>query len=272
MPFDTAKGFIPSTVTENINYYFETFKAEYGQPNLTADAFSGSKEYELFYTAAQVDAQNQSYFSETFEKLKDYIRLKNEKIVRPTPINDRIIDFFTEKYGFSTSVRQPTLETRGILAICIDYTPDGSVLDAAIAADLLKFCVVGGIWTDGAVSKITNSRNGQPWDMQWAIPTEKTATFKYTIIRSRNSAISELPIIDIRKLFLENFKQRNALGLDIEPQKYLTKSDLPWASSIVGERMIAGVDESFTSSVYKAVYTDKFTADLDVDQIFVVDA
>lgn len=269
--FDDAKGFVPVDLTEMMNDYYKSHVEVWGDDTLTQDRFRGSKEYELYYTAAQVDAHQQSYFAETFEKLKDYIKLKNEKIQRPTPINDRIVSFFFEKYGFKASVRQPTLATRGILAICLDYTSDGSVLDQSIANDIIKFCAIGGIWTKGDITKIATISNGQPFDISWSAPTKKTADFKYTIIRSRNSDISELPILDIRKLFLKNFEERNGLGLDIEPQKYLTKADLPWASSITGERKIDD-DTDYTPNVYKSVYTDKFTSTLNIENIIVVDA
>lgn len=269
--FDNAKGFAPMDLAEMMTNYYNAHVAEWADPSLTQDRFKASKEYELYYTAAQVDAQQQAYYAETFEKLKDYIQLKNEKIERPTPINDRIIDHFRDKYGFKTSVRPPTLETRGILAICLDYTPDGATLDQAIANDILKYCLVGGIWTDGTIDRIANSSNGQPWTMKWSKAVDKKAFFKYTIIRSRNSADSELPPSEIRKLMLSNFTKRNDLGLDIEPQKYLDKADLPWASSVLGERMIDG-EEAFTSSVYKSDYTDKFSAILELENIVVVDA
>lgn len=269
--FDDSKGFIPSTVTDNIQTYYEKLTAEFSELNISYEAFTGSKEYELFYTAAQVDAQQQAYFSETFEKIKDYITLKNEKIQRPTPINDRIVDFFVNKYGFKTSVRPPTQETRGILAICLDYTSDGSTLDQAIADDILKFCAIGSIWTEGDISKISTISNGQPFTINWTSAKPKTAEFRYTIVRSRNSQFSEMPIIDIRKLFLENFEERNALGLDIEPQAYLSLEDLPWASSIIGERKI-DADPDFTTTVYKSNYDDLFTATLEIENIIVTDA
>ncbi|MGL4830859.1 MAG: hypothetical protein ACRCXG_16365 [Vibrio sp.] len=269
--FNDAKGFQPVDIQTMMANYYQAHVKEWADSSLTEDRFRGSKEYELYYTAAQVDAQQQAFYAQTFERIKDYITLKNEKIQRPTPINDRIIQHFFDKYGFKCSVRATTMETRGILAICLDYTSDGSVLDQSIANDIIKYCAVGGVWTDGTISKLAPLSNGQSFEIKWSIPTEKTVEFKYTIIRSRNSNISELPAIDIRKLFLENFESRNDLGLDIEPQKYLTKSDLPWASSIVGERKIQG-EPDFTSNVYKSEYTDKFTATLNVENIIVVDA
>ncbi|AUR98983.1 hypothetical protein NVP1259O_21 [Vibrio phage 1.259.O._10N.286.48.F4] len=268
--FDSNKGFVPSDVTSLIESYRVAHVAEWGTPDLTQERFEGSKEYELYYTAAQIDAQQQAYFSQTFEKLKDYIELKNEKIQRPTPINDRIINFFVGKYGFNTSVRQPTLETRGILAICLDYTPDGSTLDQSIANDIKDFCQLGGIWTDGSIEQNTALSNGQSWLMKWEIPTERTVEFKYTIIRSRNSAAAELPTVDIRRLILDNFEARSGQGLDVEPQKYLTIGDLGWASSIQGERRLDGESE-FTVSAYQSKYDEKFTAVLDLESIEVID-
>lgn len=270
--FSDNNGFEPLEISEMLTNYYTAHAAEWDTDGtLTQERFNASKEYELYYTAAQIDAQQQAYYAETFEKIKDYITLKNEKIERPTPINDRIIDHFFDNYGFKASVRPMTLETRGILAICLDYESDGSVLDQAIADDIIKYCAAGGVWTEGNISKIANINNDQAFTISWSTPTEKTADFKYTIIRSRNSALAELPIVDIRKLVLANFESRNGLGLDIEPQKYLTKADLPWASSIVGERKIDD-ETDFTTLVYKAEFTDKITATLDIENIFVVDA
>lgn len=267
--FNGEKGFLPISVTDAMASYYQFHVAEWDQEGLTLDRFEGSKEYELYYTAAQVDVQQQAFYAQTFEKLKNYITVKNQKIVRPTPINDRIIDHFQSKYGFITSVRQPTIDTRGILAICIDYTRS-TELDNAIANDIKTYCLLGGIHTFGDITANTALSNGQSFPMSWTRPTERTVDFKYTIIRSRNSEFAELPIIDIRKMILDNFAERNSQGLDVEPQKYLTLADLPWASSISGERKLDG-EMDFSATVYQAPYNEKFIATVDINNITVTD-
>lgn len=268
MGFNTNNGFTVDSFDVIINNYYQTHIDEWGQ-DVSFDQFKASKEYELYYTAAQIDLYNQGYFAQTFEYIKTYIDQKNQKIQRPTPIVDRIVARFAESdYGFLCSVRQVTEATRGTLAICLDYTPDAET-NARIGKTLIDECAIGGIWTDGTITESVSISNGQSFDIKWTIPTQRTVNLKYTIIRSKNTLIAQQPANVIREMILENFAKRYAMGLDIEPQKYLTMCDLGWASSIEGERQTDS-DEGFTQNVYNSPYNELFKVIVNPDDIVVV--
>lgn len=271
MSWDKAKGFLIDPISDVLNYYFEAHKEKWSIPDLTFERFEGSKEYELYYTAAQVDLYNQGYFAQTFEKLKDYIKVKNLKIKRPVCINDRIVERFSEPdFGLVCSVRAPTVSTAGVLAIALDYT-QSSALDAKIAKVILNECAAGGIATDGPITLSSTINNGQSFPVKWSNSVKKDVALKYTIVRSRNSLYAELSKADIRTETLKNWEERMSMGLDIEPQRYLTLEDLPWASGVTGERKIDGVDSDFTATVHKSEYNELFTATLSINDIKVVD-
>lgn len=275
--YSSELGFTVDSFDSVIQEYYQKHMDEWGDTSLTFERFRGSKEYELYYAAAQLDLHNQGYFSQAFEYLKQYITVKNEKIQRPTPINDRIIARFAkEDFGLVCSIRPPASTTAGILAIALDYGDgndplDYGTLNQRIADTLISDCAIGGIWTYGDISKDSTISNGQSFTMNWTSAKHKTCNFKYTIIRSRNSQISELPVNKIRDLFVANFAERYAQGLDIEPQKYLTLRDLPWASSVEAERMTED-DMDFTQNIYKSPYDEVYTASLTPDNIIVQDA
>ncbi|CAH9011920.1 putative coil containing protein [Vibrio phage 236O40-1] len=271
MSWNENTGFEIDSISVVLNYYFETHKEAWQTPDLTFERFKGSKEYELYYTAAQVDLFNQGYFAQTFEKLKDYIKVKNLKIKRPVCINDRIIERFAEPdFGLVCAVRAPTAGTAGILAIALDYT-QSTELDARIAKVILNECAAGGVVTDGPISTTSSINNGQSFPVKWSNSTKKDVALKYTIVRSRNSLYSELSKGDIRDAILKNWADRMSMGLDVEPQRYLTLKDLPWASGITGERKVDGVDSNFTALVYKSSYSDLFTPSVNINDISVVD-
>lgn len=263
----TTDGYVPDDFSTIMSRYFNAFKNEY-EPNLTEVRFKGSREYELFYSSAQVDMQIQTIFADSMEKVSDWILSINLKIQQPSTVPTAIVKAIKDNFGFNASVKPMIEADAGKLHIAIDYTPTTN-LNTQIAQVLATQAVAGGIVTIGDIS-VPVSVGGQQFDYKWTAATEANIKFKLTITVSRSAATYIESEANIKERFLKNFNDLYQLGYDIEPESYFEiVRDAQYASNILCEYSLND-GSTWASSPLKSLFNTKYVPELDTGDVKVV--
>lgn len=259
-------GYTADDFSAIIGRYYEAFTSEYGE--VSESRFKGSREYEVFYSSAQVDMQYQAILSETFNKVALWMQEVNFKINAPSTVNSAIRQKFLDKFGLKIGIK-PMIETdRGLAHIAIDYTPS-EALNNQIAKLLESECIAGGIVTVGNIS-VPVSVGGQSFDFKWVKAVEKAVRFRITITVSR-AAINYLESeVEIRDRFLANYAALYEIGFDIEPESYYEiNRDAKYASDILTEFSLDD-GASWKTIPHESLYSDKFAPELEAQDITIV--
>lgn len=267
MSFSQDNGYVPVTLSEVMEFIRIEINVQFGT-TFTTDSFIGSNWYKYFYTIAQRVLQNETKTSEIFLKLRQYIKLTNEKIQRPSVSLPGLIESFESK-GYEVSVAPMNEFTAGYMyiAVNVDSTaPDYAATKQEIG-ELMKDFIVGGIVTMGNESVTVFLSNGQSFDFKYSLPSEIEIKMRLTILKSDNYPGIILSDEALRNLLFANFKARYRMGWDLEPQRYMTQTDLPWAADIKVEWSNNG-GTTYSTEVAQLSYVTLVT--LDLNDILVV--
>ena len=224
------------TVEQNIDLYFQAYLAEFGEISRTR--WEGSKEYEIAYASAQRDTQNAVIFQQGLQLVFDSISEINESIKRPAVLHSRVAERFAEELnavtglGYIATIRVADVNNKGIVAICVDYTP-ATTENTQIANLIVNEMLPAGQFMEGDITEAVVISNGQSVLAQWKAPDTHDIDFKITLTVDKNSAFPIDTAEVIAENFLANFAAQNPLGMDITPATYYQIStDAPWASNI----------------------------------------
>jgi hypothetical protein len=254
------------TVEQNIDLYYQTYVAEFGEISRTR--WEGSKEYEIAYANAERDFQNAVIIEQGLQIVFDSISEINEEIKRPAVLYSRVPERFAEEIDpvtdlpYIASIRIADISNKGIVAICVDYTPEPTQ-NTFIANLLVNECLPAGQCMEGDISEAVVISNGQSVLAQWKAPVLQTNDFKITITLDKNSPFPVDTADDVAAKFLANFNAQNQLGNDITPATYYQIAlDAPYAADIATTYDIdtSGV---YIGTVTASNYDDKYTATLD---------
>ena len=253
------------SVEQNIELYFQAYLAEFGEISRTR--WNGSKEYEIAYANAQRDNQNGVIAQQGLQLVFDSISEINESISRPAVLHSRVAERFLEEInavtgqGYIATIRVAELATKGIVAICVDYTP-AAEQNTQIANLIVAEILPAGQFMEGDISEAVVISNGQSVLAQWKAPVTRNIDFKITLTIDRNSPYPIDTAEDIAAKFLANFNAQNPLGQDITPATYYTLADAPWAAEIATTYEIDATG-GYIGTITQSNYDDKYIATLD---------
>lgn len=273
MAYDTLKGFTVDPIEDLIDSYRVSANENYGT-NYTIDEFKGTDEYGLCYTSAQKDAESLNYFAQLDVKVKEYIQQTNQKISRPSVIQDTIVSFFESKYNFECSVEQATATKRGYLNLCFNYTPE-SELNQSIANDIVKQSMCAGSYMEGDIIQSAILSNGQAIECRWKTPEEISIEFFVTVYVSRNAGQAQLTPDELKEIFDNEWSNQYKMGRDVEPQRYLNLLNTAnsdgsiWSAGIVVTSAIGG--EQPTNIVRLSTYDQLYIPNLSTENIEFID-
>lgn len=246
--------------------YYQAFIAEFGEISITQ--WRGSYEYKTLYPAIQLMVENGTITQEAIDAALNTIQELNEEIKRPAVLHSRVAERFAEE-GYIATIRVADLANKGIVAICVDYTPDAEQ-NTEIANLIVNEMLPAGQHMEGAITQAVVISNGQSVLAQWESPTLNDIDFKITLTVDKNSPYPVDTVDEIVSKFLTNFNSMNQLGQDITPATYYQiERDAPWASSIVTEYDL-NASGTYTTDIYYAAYTDKFIATLDPVNVIII--
>lgn len=262
----STNGYTPETFDTIINQYYQTFVSQYG--SFTFERFRGSREYELFYSAAQIEMQYQAIFAEIFSQVSEWFIETSEKINAPSTVPAAIIQKFKDDLSLDVAVKPMELADAGMAHIAIDYTPSPE-LNVKIAELLATECIAAGVVTVGDIDQDYSTTEGQPFTYSWTQSIEKPVKFRIEIFVSRGSSQFLESTTDIRQRFLDNYESFYRIGKDIEPEVYFEiNRDAPYASNIITEYSVNGGIDWFIAP-FQTIYTDKYIAELDLADVTV---
>ncbi len=247
-----------STVEQNIELYYQAYIKEFGAISRTR--WEGSKEYEIAYANAQRDFENALVFEQTLEKVFNSIDEINQQIKRPAVLHSRVAERFLED-GYIAQIRRADLATKGIVAICVDYTPDPEQ-NLFIGELIVDEMLPAGQHMEGTIIQNVVLSNGQSVAATWKDPVQNDVDWKIELTVDQNSQYPVDTVDIIVERFLANFAAQNGLGNNITPEAYYQIArDAPWASKIVStyDLNTSGI---YVPDVYTANYDDKFNATL----------
>ena len=262
MSYTTVNGYTPKNLTQVMVLFMEGINEEFGT-TYSAETFIGTNFYKYFYAAAQLVVANEVNFGEAFNKLRDYIRVSNERIQAPVTTKEGMVQFFAES-ELEISVSSVTSATAGTTAICVnlDEADEDYAEQKILALTLLSESVVAGAATSGDQSGAVVLENGQSFDFYFSLPDKTETLLKAEFTVSRNQSeyvetdedITE-KIFDKMNEIQANGRKLYSVGLDFEPSRYATSEMFPWASSItVTYSTNSGV--SYTGDVFEAEFDD----------------
>ena len=263
------------TVEQNIDLYYQAYLAEFGEISRTR--WNLSKEYEIAYANAQRDNQNAVIMQQGLQLTLDSISEINESIKRPAVLHSRVAERFAEEINAVTgepyvaTIRVADLATKGIVAICVDYTP-AATENTQIANLIVNEMLPAGQFMEGTESESVVISNGQSVLAQWKPPVNHDIDFKITLTVDANSSHPVDTAEVIAERFLENFNAQNPMGQDITPDTYYQiVRDAPWASEIVTTYDI-DTSGTYVGTITPSNFDDKYLATLDPINVTIVSA
>lgn len=265
MSFAQDNGYTPSTFDDLMDAAMEVINTQRGT-TFTRETFVGTNWYKFCYVVVQLMIRNEVKTAEIFLKLQEYINTTNLRIQRPSVSLPGVIDSL-ESRGYVSSVRKPTAETAGEVAVCVEV--DDSAEDYAatrlLICNLLKDYYAAGMVFDGTEEETITLSNGQDFDFSYNLPDETPLTLRLTITSSDNLEVVIPSDVEIRQRIYDNIHgstdgsiaKRYRLGWDFEPQRYYTLADAPWAATILLE-WSDNDGETWSSDVIEAEFDDLF--------------
>ncbi|MDG3034164.1 hypothetical protein P7245_22315 [Vibrio parahaemolyticus] len=268
MSWSSDGGWTVNDVQTQLTAYYEGFKLN-GYPDLSYSDFEDSREYEVAYMSAQIDASIDTVFAEIFSRLSNFIRDTNDKILNPTTTPNSIQNGIYETFGYRCSVKPMIEADAGKIHIAIDHgdisaNPD---LKFQIGSYLEKNSVVGSSYCVGDIEQLIPLSSGGSETYRWTANVDTPITWKITITRSRISvAVVDSPEA-VQEKFLANWDEFYWIGQDVEPERYLEiVRDCPYASNVLSEYSLDD-GSTWQSAPILSEYNIKYIPDLQTSNI-----
>jgi hypothetical protein len=121
MSYESENGYIPETIEQIISYIRLGINAQFGT-TYTEEEFLGTNYYKYVYANAQRMQRNEIKTSEIFQKIKEYITIKNLSIQRPVATYPGIIEAFSRE-GYVASIKPIEVGDAGKIFLCVDVVP-----------------------------------------------------------------------------------------------------------------------------------------------------
>ena len=258
MSFDIENGYSPRTEEDILSDLVDSVNFNY-KTSYTPETFVGTNLHKLYYPGMQLIMGVENGLGSIAAKVQDYISYINKTIAYPKSSPNGIMNEIKNKWNVDASVMPiNNVDDRGKCFIACDVDKSAAGYDELKQniINTIGECVSAGCAFNGTETGIFVGNNGQNFQIAYEIPTEVNMTVKIVATVSRNSK-DFIPIENVvSNLYQEKFKAAYRLGFDFEPDAYLCKDDLPWASNISVTYQVNGAGD-FTGNVYKAAYNQK---------------
>ena len=234
MSYTVKNGYSPRSYETILNECVGIVNEEFGT-TYTSQSFVGTNLWKFLYTTIQGLMTVENNIAELGTKLQDYIRTQNEELIIPRSSPDGIMQIIKDELGLVSSIKPvDTAANAGLIYLAVDI--DNTSADYADRKqqifNLLHNNMGAGLFYQGTETGSVTASNGQTFDYAFELPDEVALKVKIQVRVSDNTTLLvETPTI-IKQKFLANFAEVYKLGYDFEPQTYLCKDDLPFASEI----------------------------------------
>ena len=121
MSFESDNGYIPETIPEIIAYIRTGINTQFGT-TYTEEEFLGTNFYKYAYAISQRIQRNEIKTSEIFQKIKEYITIKNISIQRPVATYPGLIEAMARE-GYTAALKTTELVDAGTVSMAVDVYP-----------------------------------------------------------------------------------------------------------------------------------------------------
>lgn len=258
MSFSSENGYIPLSVETIMSDIRERVNTQFGV-SYTEETFAGTGFYQYFYPMVQRVQENEIKTSEIVQKIQEYFDVTNEIIQRPNTTPPGMYDYFLDA-GWKISVKPIESGEEGEARICVDVDDSDPEYDEKKAeiCELLKDCLAAGVVSVGTESEFVVIQNAQSFEFSFNLPDRIPTLLRVTLPLSDNNQFVIQSPEWIKEKILENIAAKYSLGLDFQPQRYLSLVDVPWAASILFEYSIDD-GENWETGIYESEYDELLT-------------
>mgnify|MGYP004548056939 CR=1 FL=1 len=259
MSYSIENGYEPRSFDDILSDYVGGVNTQFGTSYTTA-SIVGTDWYKYGYAGIQLAMGVEQRLSEVAAKISDYITYINDSIKLPKSTPDGLMAALQDELGVISSIKPVESEDDAghlDIACIVDIEAENyAEIKQSIIDKLGKYATTGLVYSGTETGQYT-ALNGQKFNISYGLPNIKNMWVKITATVSRNT-LDFVPIENVVSLkFTENFNKAYRFGNDFEPDAYLCKDDLPWASDISIQYSEDGT--TYKSGVYKSPYNDLIT-------------
>ncbi len=125
---------------------------------------------------------------------------------------------------------------------------------------IIKDSTVAGAVTQGLETESIVLTNGQSFDFKYYLPRRIPIYLRLTSTLSENNQSVILAPGDVKELLIQNIDADYQLGKNFEPQRYISRDDLPWAAAVLLEWSYDNA--TWVTTIYDSPYDDLFEISL----------
>lgn len=258
MTYTVTNGYSPRSYETILSECVQVVNEQFGT-NYTNQTFTGTNLWKYLYATIQGLMTVENNIAELGSKLQDYIRTQNEELIIPTSSEDGFTSLLQREMGLIASFKpiESSSEAGQIhVAIDIDNTAEDYAEKKQRIFDLMAEHLGAGLFYNGTEKGTVTELNGQSFNYAFDLPSKTNLLVKIQVRVSENTNLFIETTNKIKEKFIENFNKQYRLGFDFEPQVYLCKDDLPFASEIkVTYSTNSG--SSYSSNILNAMYDEK---------------
>jgi hypothetical protein len=261
MSFSADNGYTPADIVAILTSIMAGINTQFGT-SYTYDTFIGTNFYKYFYALAQRVQTNEIKTSEIFTTLQQYFDEINAEIDRPVATAPGILQELNQA-GYVASVKAPIDADAGKVYICVNVDSGAAGYAATKLAinTIIKNSIAAGIISQGTESSTITLTNGQSFAFKYGLPNKITPKWKLTIVTSENNQLLISTTDEVKATLIANFTAKYSLGKDLEPQRYFSLVDAPWAASALLQYSLDG-GSTWLSAVIQAAYNDLYAMNL----------
>lgn len=255
MTYTVTNGYSPRSyetiLTECVQVVNEQFGTSY-----TNQSFTGTNLWKYLYATIQGLMTVENNIAELGVKLQDYIRTQNEELIIPTSSENGFTALLEREMGLIASFKPTESSSAGQihLAIDIDNTAEDYAEKKQQIFNLMAEHLGAGLFYNGTEQGTVTELNGQSFNYAFDLPSVTNLKVKIKVKVSENTNLFVETTNKIKEKFLANFAKAYRLGYDFEPQVYLCKDDLPFASEI---KVTYQSNGSYSGEVLNSAYDEK---------------
>lgn len=256
MTYTVTNGYSPRSYETILTECVQVVNEQFGT-NYTNQTFTGTNLWKYLYATIQGLMTVENNIAELGVKLQDYIRTQNEELIIPTSSENGFTALLEREMGLIASFK-PTESSSDAgqihLAIDIDNTAEDYAEKKQQIFNLMAEHLGAGLFYNGTEQGTVTELNGQSFNYAFYLPTETNLKVKIQVRVSENTNLFVETTNKIKEKFLANFAKAYRLGYDFEPQIYLCKDDLPFASEI---KITYQSNGSYSGEVLNSAYDEK---------------
>ena len=265
MSYSVLNGYAPrdynTILRECVDIVNQQFNTSY-----TPQSFTGTNMWKFLYTFIQEVMQAENKAAEIEEKLEDYIRTQNEKLLIHRSSVSGFMQATEQELGLISSIKPiESAAEAGKPEICVDVdeTAENYAETKQKIFDLMHECLTAGLFYQGDQTGTVTAENGQQFNYAFSLPTKTPLKIKIEIKVSDNNNYYIDTALEVKEKFLKNFNAMYRLGYDFEPQQYLTiERDLNFAGEIK-TTWSTNNGTSWSGEILQGVFDEKLTISAD---------